>query len=317
MTDPGTSGKSDAHTPAGWSGRSLGRRWQHRFFYALLRFLGLKPAKLALVFVVMAYAMNPKIAGKAKAYLERRFGRVSRPGYFLHVFRLYWMFGLILLERAAAGILGKYSVSSETDTIRQLLQEGSGLIVLGAHVGAWQTAVAGLKNFGNLNIVQPRDGGDVDLHFFEHGSVPADTVRMINPEDGAGSFVEIRAALKRGEIVCLMGDRLAPKEKLVFVVDCLGGRAAFPGSAFVLSSVTQAPLAVVLTRRTGECAVECACPMLARVPPGIKKDKEAIRGYVSEFARHLERYALEEPYQFFNFYDLWASGGNNGQTGNF
>jgi predicted LPLAT superfamily acyltransferase len=284
----------------------LGRRWQHRFFYVLLRFLGLKPARLALFWVVLAYCFRPKIAGRAKAYLQQRFGCSSGGGFFFHVFKLYWTFGSILLERAAAGILGKYSVSSGTDIPRKLLEEGHGVILLGAHVGAWQTALAGLKNCGAINIVQLRDGKDVDLHVFEHGSARFDPVRVIDTRDGVGCFVEIRAALKRGEIVCIMGDRRAPGEKLAVEVDFLGRKALFPGSAFVLASLTRAPLAVVFTRRVGESAVECAWPLLMRIPADIK-NKEAVSGYVSDFARQLELYVMENPYQFFNFYDLWAS----------
>jgi predicted LPLAT superfamily acyltransferase len=89
-------------------------------------------------------------------------------------------------------------------------------------------------------------------------------------------------------------------------VDFLGKKAFFPGSAFVLASLTQAPLAVVFTRRVGESAVECVWPMLMRVPSGVKT-REAVSGYVSGFARQLEVYVMENPYQFFNFYDLWAS----------
>ncbi|MDR1243114.1 MAG: lysophospholipid acyltransferase family protein [Deltaproteobacteria bacterium] len=295
-----------ACAPPDWSSRSLGRRWQHRFFYVLLRFLGLKPARFVLFWVVLVYCLRPKIAGRAKAYLRQRFGCSSGAGFFFHVFKLYWMFGSILLERAAAGILGKYSVSSGTDILWKLLEEGRGVILLGAHVGAWQIALAGLKNCGGINIVQPRNGNDVDLHVFEHGSARVGPVRIIDPEDGAGCFVEIHAALKRGEIVCLMGDRRAPGEKLAVEVDFLGRKALFPGSAFVLASLTQAPLAVVFTRRVGESAVECAWPLLVRMPAGIKS-KEAVSGYVSGFARQLELYVMENPYQFFNFYDLWAS----------
>jgi predicted LPLAT superfamily acyltransferase len=292
-----------------WSSRSLAGKWRHHFFYILLRLFGLNVTKLPLFFVVLTYALRPSIAARAKHYLRRRFSGKKAAG-FCNTFRLYWMFGTIVLERAAAGILKKYSITSEAgahETLNSLLAKGKGLIILSAHVGAWQTAVAGLHFGTRINILQPRGHGDIDLHVFEHGGEQRDRYRLIDPEKAFGGFVEARAALQAGEIVCIMGDRLMPDEKLAIGSPFLGEEALFPGSLFLLAAVTGAPVAVVFTRRSGSCAASCECLATILVPPSTGKRQNDLEPFVATFAAALESFCQREPYQFFNFHNLWKT----------
>lgn len=323
----GTMQKSEQRA---WSSRSLAGKWRHRFFYALIGIFGLKPAKFFLFFVVLGYTLRPSIARRAGHYLKRRFnGSQSSggPGW-RHIFKLYWNFGVVLLERAAAGILGGYSVTPEQNCLEQLnllLAEGKGLIILSAHVGSWQTALAGLQFGVRVNIVQPRDGLDRDLHVFEHNNGPnrmparppnwsnarAASYRFIDPRGSFGGFLDIRAALQKGEIVCLMGDRLMPGEKTTLEGVFLGQKALFPGSAYLLASATGAPAAVIFSRRSGECAAECGLAAVFRVPARVGKRPESLEPYAKTFIAALEDYCQREPYQFFNFHNIWRTEEDN------
>lgn len=304
-----TAGPGAASRP--WSGRSLAGRWQHAFFYLLVRHGGLKVAKPALFFVVLFYCLRPSIAAGALPYLDRRFGPGSVVARYLRVFRLFWSFAVILLERASVGITGEFAMTGSekcTAAIRALLREGKGLIVLSAHTGAWQLALAGLCAHTRVHIVHPRNAGDNDRHFFEHApDKNAYPISIIDPGDGFGGFVAMAAALHKGEIVCLMGDRMAEGERTGLVTGFMGGEAVFPGSAYRLASVTGAPVAVVYTTRTGPRRFTSRCAAVLRIPPKRDCSLERLRGFASLYAATLEDYVREYPYQFFNFYNLWKS----------
>lgn len=280
----------------------------------MLRIFGIKAAKVPLFFVVLGYCLRPSIARRGSYYLKHRFRKDrGRLRFIARIFRLYWAFGCILLERAASGILHKFSITPEHDCLvrlQALIADGKGVIMVSAHVGAWQIALAGLHFGVKVNIMQPRDGRDMDLHVFEHqAGVPAGTFHIINPYSGFGGFVDMLAALRRGEVVCLMADRLMPQEKITISCDFLGAPAVFPGSPYVLASITGAPVAVVFSRRNGECAVECKCSAVFNVPPRIGKSEAALQPFVKLFAAALEDYVVAEPYQFFNFHNIWQTEG--------
>ncbi|MDL2306836.1 hypothetical protein LJC48_02230 [Desulfovibrio sp. OttesenSCG-928-C06] len=361
---PDAQAKGQQQSATDWSSRSLAGKWRHRFFYLFLRVFGVKAAKIPLFFVVCGYVLVPSVAGRATHYLERRFPELleqpclrARLTRLRHTFRLYWSFACVLLERAAAGILGRCSVAPDPDClakITELLGKGKGLIILSAHVGAWQTALAGLRFGPRVNILQPRDGQDIDLHVFEHagadataesgrtveavGSIssggiagtgitgdaastastasvekdcPEQAYRIIDPLGGFGGLVEASAALRNGEILCIMGDRLMPAESLRLQTEFLGHPAVFPGSAYLLAAMTEAPVAVVFSRRTGECRAECSCYASFDVPRKAGKKADSAAPYAGIFASALERYCKLEPYQFFNFHSIWKIEGDN------
>jgi predicted LPLAT superfamily acyltransferase len=232
----------------------------------------------------------------------------------LHTFRLYWNFGVILLERAAAGILGKYQVSVDLscqNIVASLLARNKGLIVISAHVGAWQAALTGLDFGIRVNILQPKQTGDVDLHFFEHTGNQSINYRLIDSNNDFGGFIEARAALKNGEIVCLMGDRLMPEEKLIINAPFLGEDAFFPASPYALAAITGAPLLVIFMPRVGECSAANSHFATIDAPRIAVKNTEQLKPLVEQFASLLEKFCLCWPYQYFNFHNLWKAEDNN------
>ena len=115
------------------------------------------------------------------------------------------------------------------------------------------------------------------------------------------------AALKRGEVLSVMGDRLLGSDRNGLAVDFLGAPVRFPFSAYKLASATGAPIAVLLSRKLGPAAYAVELARVIEVPPGLGRGGEGFRPYVAELAALLEAYVEDNPYQFFNFFDMWDS----------
>lgn len=47
---------------------------------------------------------------------------------------------------------------------------------------------------------------------------------------------------------------------------------------------------------------------IIRVPENLGRPAHAYLPYAREFVAALEQFVTEHPYQFFNFYDMWAPG---------
>ena len=290
--------------------RSLGSRFRYGIFAALVRCRLIAPARLALAAVVLYYTLVPQVRRRCAAYLARRFPGLGPLRRLVCAYRLYLAYGNVLLDRMIAGITGRFSLCATAPEVRRLLADAGknsrGRIVLPAHIGAWQVGLAGLEQFDTpVNIVQRKTPGDPDKHYFERGK--GKPFRVIDAADPVGSLVEAAAALRRGEIVCLMGDRLPARSPASHGVEIpfLGGVVRLPVNAYALASLTGADLLMLFTVREKGLTKVLSAERI-EVPPGLsRRDPAVFRPYALRFARGMEEVVARYPYQFFNFYDMW------------
>lgn len=290
-----------------WSSRSLGSRCQHEFFRWLARLHLTAPARLLLYPLVFYYTLKPAVRHRSLPYLARRFPNAGPLARFGHAYRLYLNFAGVLLDRMVAGASGRATVIHHPkldQLLTEAVAEGKGCIVLSAHFGGWQLGLAALEPLGRpLHIVQLRDPDDVDRHYFERrrGGPPID---IIDPRDSVIAFARIAAALRRNEIVCIMGDRLTDGDRHGEPVSFLGGTIIVPVSAYALASITGAPLAVNFTVRE-HGSVRGVWGEILHVPPGRRHTPGGLRPFAMHFTAALEHMVEKYPYHFFNFYNMW------------
>jgi len=290
-----------------WNSRSLGSRFQHKIFYAVIRTFGRRAAYALLRLVVLWFVLfSPAVRRKAGHYLGRRFPGHGAWARLQDTYRLCLGFGRVLVDRAVLGILGPGEpVAGHEDRARlkALLAEGRGLILVTAHVGGWQHAMATLETLGApVSLLIHRDGGDVDKHFFEHGE-GGPPFTLLDPADYLGSTLRMLQVLWAGEVLCIMGDRGMGSGTVA--VDFLGGPVLVPFSPYKLASATGAPIAVIFAfEQEGRMTLQLA--QTIRVPDGLGRKPAAYRPYAEQFSRALERFVADHPYQFFNFFDLWS-----------
>ena len=294
-----------------WTSRSIGSNLQHNIFYFLIRYFGRRVSYSLLSCVALYYVLfRPAIRKKANYYLTRRFNTRNPLSKLLHCYRIYVNLGQALIDRATIGIKGVESidiVSHNLDKMLVLIREGHGLILLTAHVGCWQIAMARLCSLNApVSLLLHREEGDVDLHYFEHTGI-AVPFRIIDPLGYMGGVLEMMDVLKKGEVVSIMGDRVFGSDKNTVPVNFLGGKVRFPFSAFKLASATGAPIAVHLSYKSSPASYDFVLDRIIRVPAGLGKSEKAFYPYVAQFAEALESYTKQYPYQFFNFYDMWEN----------
>ena len=290
---------------------TLGSRLQYGIFEVLVRCRLLFVARMVLAFVVLYYALLPHVQQRCAAYIKRRFPCAGGLGRFVHAYRLYLNFGQVLLDRMIAGVTGRFPFCETDQQVRQCFDVAGanphGCIVLTAHVGAWQVGIAGLDQFDRpVNVVQLHNPADQGKHYFQHGR--GRPFNIIDSADPVGSMVEAAAALRRGEVVCLMGDRMHGTRQSGQGVDVafLGGNIRIPASGYALASITGAELLMLFTvREKGVTRVFKAERL--EVPAGLpRRDVAVFQPYAQQFAAAMETVVKRHPYQFFNFYDMWS-----------
>lgn len=293
-----------------WTSRSIGSSLQHNIFYFLIRYGGRGASYAILNCVALYYTLcRPAIRKKADYYLKRRFKTENPFKKLFHCYHIYVDLGKALIDRAAIGINGPESItitSNDLGGLFNLIHEGHGVILLTAHVGCWQAAMAQLRSLNTpVSLLLHREEGDLDLHYFEHTGI-SKPFRLIDPLGYTGGVLEMMEVLKKGEALSIMGDRVFGSDRKTVSVNFLGGKVRFPISAFKLASATGAPIVILFSHKSGPGSYEMTLDRVIRVPSHLGKSEKAFYPYVAQFAETLELYTERYPYQFFNFYDMWA-----------
>ena len=301
-TDAGQDGKS-------WSARSVGSRWQHQFFYTLIRLAGRRTAYVMTAFVALYYVLfRPSVRARSRPYLSRRFPGRNALLRLWDSYRITVEIGEVLVDRAALGILGPGQLAvrhSRREDLMERIREGRGLILVTAHAGCWQFAMESLRMLDTpVSLLLHREEGDVDLHIFEHRGDDA-AFRIIDPAGLLGGALEMLQVLKHGEVLCIMGDRAMGGDRSTVEVEFLGGRVRVPFTPYQLASATGAPVVVIFPYKSGPGNYSLRVAKVIRVPGGLGRTPEAYRPYAEAFIRALEGFVADRPYQFFNFFDMW------------
>jgi lauroyl/myristoyl acyltransferase len=178
-----------------------------------------------------------------------------------------------------------------------VLEDDIGVVSVTAHVGNWEMAgrlLAGRTRRRTHVVVAPeavaglerwvrRDGGGV--RFVARGPV--------------GVGVELVAALRRGEVVALQGDRAIGTQGDA-LIPFFGRPAPFPLGPFILARAAGVPVVAAF------CLLEADDRYTVRIAPAVTVERGQEVDVARRWVAILEEVAREYPTQWFNFFDVWS-----------
>jgi lauroyl/myristoyl acyltransferase len=196
-------------------------------------------------------------------------------------------------RRPAEQLLAYVSRVSESGS----LEQATGVVSVTAHVGNWDMAgrlLAGRTQRRTNVVVAPEAVAGLDRWVRRDG----DGVRFL-ARGPIGLGVELVAALRRGEVVAIQGDRAIGTQGDL-LIPFFARPAPFPLGPFILARAAGVPVvaAFCLLEPDDRYAI-CMAPPL-HVERG--QEPEAARQWVAV----LEHIVREHPTQWFNFFDVWS-----------
>jgi len=283
-------------------------RLGHWSFYITLRLFGHKAAVILLWGVILVYVvLSRQIHKVTRYYLSRRFKDQSGIAYWIHTFKNVFSFGKVLVERGWLGfsqhdrLHGKFEGKAK---IVELIGRGNGLILLTGHVGNWQSALAHLGDLPvQVNALMQYDQSAAAKHYFDLKRGKR-SFEIIDVNSEFGGMIDAMAALNRGEIVTIMGDRLVKGSSSE--VEFLGEPVKVPDSAYLLAASAKAPVAVVFAAKTGLESYHLKVWDYFYPKYNSRSERQKMMKEGSErYFKALEEYLKIYPYQWYNFYDFW------------
>lgn len=278
----------------------------HLFFYALIMTAGQGAAYLFLYPLVLAYATFSRTPHRQlRPYLRRRFPRHTSWQRWWAAYLIVIGMGKMLIDRSWLGLKPKAHLQGSfdnVDTLEESLAAGKGAIIILAHVGTWQTAMDHLVKLRcRMHLMMAQDTQAVTKHFFELGRKR--DFNIIDVSGFMGGMIEAVNALEQGDVILIMGDRTAGGHTTT--TSFLNSEIRLPVAAYSLAASTKSPVLVAFSAKHDR--THQVLKIWDIIHPDYahgNRDQEMTR-CAARFARALEKYVKEYPYQWYNFFDIW------------
>ena len=288
--------------PADWKGRTDGLPWMIRSLVVLMKVIDRRVIYCFMAIVVPFYMIfNHKGYLAIYRFFRQRFG-YGRIKSFLKVYANHYRFGQVIIDRYAAYAGKKFRFELDgNERFMELVNGERGFVQLSSHAGNYEMVGYGLtsttKKINGLFY-----GGESKVMMdFRRKILALHNVNLIEVNESMSHIFNMNAAIDRGEIVSMTGDRMFGSSKAIKCM-FLGKEASFPMGPFALAVQKEVPmLAVFSMRYKGRYKVYVR---------DIKQDESLpLRARMTDmahnFAAELESVVRMYPTQWFNYYDFW------------
>ena len=289
-----------------WEGKTRGGVLGYKIFVLTLKYLGISFAYFLLYFVVAYFILA---SGKAFKPIYRYFHRMLRYSAgrsLLSIYRNYYLFGQILIDKIAmlAGFQAKFSFDFEGEEYLRQMQNGG--LLISAHIGNWEIAGQLLNRLEKkINIIL-FDAEHQQIKGYLSDVLQNRNVNFIVIRDDYSHLMEIRQALQNKEIIAMHGDRYIEGNKTM-VFDFLGKPAAFPTGPVNMAARFNVPVSYVFAvKETNSHYHFYATPLLHIEHSRNLRQRDLNLGEaLQKYVRRLEEMVTRYPIQWFNYYDFW------------
>jgi KDO2-lipid IV(A) lauroyltransferase len=251
------------------------------------------------------YTLVPKARRIAEQNLERIAGTLPPAQVKARSFRLFVNYAQAITNMYAMHLGQKVPVKAEfinRHHLTNVLDTGSGAIIVTGHMGAWQIAPLLLrtKNLPPLTMAMAQEP---NAALAEYEKQFREKLNIVYTTSSPFATIELANVLRRGELVGMQMDRHlgGPHVKLPF----FGREAAFPLGPATLARASRAPLIPVFVVSERDRRY---CKFFYEEPIWVAHTRDRERDYHEATARLVavyERYVQRHPEQWFNFYDFW------------
>ncbi|MGF6636238.1 glycosyltransferase family 2 protein [Paraburkholderia sp. MM6662-R1] len=191
-----------------------------------------------------------------------------------------------------------------------LIASGKGALVIGAHLGnlemmralairgehAKVTAVVYTGHARRFNEVLASSNRDFARHLLEVGDFGPETA------------VLMQQRIDAGELLVIVGDRVPAREAgRTTDAQFLGASAPFAQGPYVLAHALGCPVYLFFCLKERDGYRMYFEPFAERIELPRRERAQHLAAWAQRYALRLEHYCRKAPYQWFNFFDFWAS----------
>ncbi len=257
--------------------------------------------------VVYFLVFSGRARAASRAFLARALGRPATLG---DLYRHYFTFAATLLDRV-------YFLSGRWDyfdirlhgaaELREIVERGKGCVLLGSHLGSFEALRAAAIFGAHWPLAMLMDNANAQKATRAFAALNPELAKLIIEAGRPDSLIRAKERVDAGALLGVLGDRLRPGGKAV-ASPFLGATMRFPTAPYAIAAALHAPVVICFGLYRGGRRYDVHFEVF-RDPLEVPRAgrAEAIPALAREYATRLEHYARSAPYNWFNFYDVWAS----------
>ena len=286
-----------------WTAKAeRGSAWLIQVIVWLARKGGRRLCQCLLYPISLYFVLTDRVARTASA--EFLVAARGTPASWTDVFRHIYTFATTLLDRVymATGDFHRFQVHIEgLPVIDRLLAEGRGCVLLGSHLGSFDLMMLAHRAMDGrpISIMMRVDPRARLRRIAGIAEIGPNLIQTGRPD----SFIRAHEALQRGEIVCVLADRV-DGDAAALPTQFLGRTASMPLAPHVLAARSGAPVVVCFGLHEGGNRYRIEFVEFGAAAPPESRGP-ALQPMVDRYAGLLETYARRYPWNWFNFYSYW------------
>ena len=288
-----------------WKGRTDGLPWMIRSLVAVMRVLDRRAIYLVMALIVPFYMIFNHNGYKAiYRFFRQRFG-LGPLKSFLKVYANHFRFGQVIVDRYAAYAGKRFRFDFDgNDMFLAMLNQPGGFVQLSSHIGNYEMVGYSLtsttKRINGLFY-----GGESEVMMdFRRKILSMHNIGLIEVNGSMEHIFQMNAAIDRGEIVSMTGDRMLGSPKS-FRCQFMGADANFPMGPFALAVQKEVPIVAVFCMRDKGGVYKVYVRKITAAP-GLPP-RASMQDMAQKFAVELEAMVRLYPTQWFNYYDFWSA----------
>lgn len=292
-------------TGAAWRRRpERSQRWVLRLMRWIALRLGRRTARLVLHLVTAYFvAFAPAARRASRQYLGRALGRPARAA---DLYRHFHCFAATVLDRVYFLHERFELFEVETrghDALDAVLAQGSGALLIGAHLGSFEALRALGRRDTGLRVAM--------VMYEDNARMLNETLAAISPAarqdvialGSIDSMLRVRDFLAAGGIAGVLGDRGLHDEEML-ALPFLGAPARLPLGPMRMAALLRCRVLFMAGLYLGGRRYRVTFEPIADFSvPGATP-----AAGLASYAACLERHCRAAPYNWFNFYDFWSHG---------
>jgi predicted LPLAT superfamily acyltransferase len=268
-----------------------------------------RPAGRVLLVPISLYFLlfSRRARAASRLYLRRALARKPR---WLDIYRHYFCFSATILDRLyfLSGRHGHFEIDVHgVESVQQKLREGRGCVLLGAHLGSFEVLRSLAVQFGEVPfaiLMHVDNAQKMNAIMNSLNPALADSIISMGSPDG---LLRAKEVIEAGGIVGILGDRIRPGDKTL-TCRFFDADAELPEGPLSFASIMHAPVVLGIGLYRGGRRYEVHFEILAQSLDAPRAQRrEIIQGHLQQYVSRLEHYCRVAPYNWFNFYDYWAS----------
>lgn len=287
-----------------WKGRTDGLPWMIRCLVAVMRVVDRRVIYCFMALIVPFYMLfNHKGYISIYRFFRRRLGFGPLKS-FCKVYANHFRFGQVIIDRYAAYAGKKFSYTIDgNELFLKLMESDGGFVQLSSHAGSFEMVGYGLtsdlKRINGLLFA----GESQVMKDFRRSILASHNIGLIEVDGTMSHIFAMNAALDRGEIVSMTGDRLLGSPKALKCM-FMGAEAKFPMGPFALAVQKEVPMLAMFAMRENARNYKV---FVRRIESDAELPLRArMTAMAQRFAAELEEIVRLYPTQWFNYYDFWA-----------